>query len=106
MNSVAQQLHRGKGRLELEACRSRFGWRRRLAHAGSTWGGAFDADVEDRRAEILRAPSVADQAVSRAVSGVHMDVDEAGRNEFAGGVDLAIEGTIVAVPDMNNPIAS
>jgi hypothetical protein len=36
---------------------------------------------------------------------MHMDVDESGRDELAGGIDLGVEGAVIAAADMDNAVA-
>src|SRR5690242_7841991 len=64
-----------------------------------------NADFEKRLSVIHRPAGIGDQAVRGAMSGMHMGVDEARRDELAGGIDRGIGGAIEGFPDLDDPVA-
>jgi hypothetical protein len=58
---------------------------------------AGDADFQERLAEIVTRADVGDQPVRGAVTGMHMGVDEARRDQLVAGVDLAVDRALEAL---------
>ena len=56
------------------------------------------ADFEEGLAEIHRPPGIGDQPVRCAVAGVDVGVDEARRDELAGGVDGLVDLAVEVLP--------
>src|SRR4029077_6733020 len=69
--------------------------------------GAFagDADLQKGLAEIIPASDIGDQPVRGTVTGMHVGVDEARRDQLVTGVDLAVDGALEALADELHGVA-
>ena len=63
------------------------------------------ADLEKRLAEVVAAAGIADQPVRGPVTGVDVRIDEAGRDELACGIDLAVDPALERRPDVEDLVA-
>ena len=64
-----------------------------------------DADFEERLAIIHRSAGIGDQPMRGAVAGMDVGVDEARRDELAGGVDGRVDAAVERLADMDDLVA-
>ena len=72
-------------------------------------GGAADAlggaVVHEARAEHLAPPGIEDHAVARVGADMDVAVDQAGNDQVAARVDLALDGLVIVSADMEDGVA-
>ena len=102
-DAVAQELgHRERGGKKRAALRAMLVGAEVPRIAADSGAFTRHADVEEGLAEVVRPSGVRDQPVGRAVAGVHVRVDEAGRDELAGRVDHQVGGAVEARADVHD----
>ena len=104
-DAVAQQLgHRERGVQTRAALGAVLVGAQVARIAADSRAFARHADVEEGLAVVVRPSGVRDQPVRRAVAGVHVRVDEAGRDELAARVDHEVGGAVEARADVDDAL--
>jgi len=105
-DAVAQQLRHRESGVELELLARRIVVGASIARiAADPRARAGDADLQEGLAEIVPAADVGDQPVRGAVAGMHMGVDESGRDQLVARVDLAVDPAFEALADEHHAVA-